>query len=43
MRFIKTNRKKEAEKERGKEESNQTEVYKTLAIYLLQSEKCRLQ
>jgi hypothetical protein len=32
MRFIKTNRKKEAEKERGKEESNQTEVYKTLAI-----------
>ncbi len=32
MRFIKTNRKKEAEKERGKEESNQTEVHKTLAI-----------
>jgi hypothetical protein len=32
MRFIKTTRKKEAGKERGKEESNQTEVYKTLAI-----------
>jgi hypothetical protein len=36
MRFIKTTRKKEAEKERGKEESNQTEVYNS-------SNQCRLQ